>query len=209
MRGLKYKTLVLGVSEKSITTDETSLRQILGQHVYVNYPMRHEAKVVGVNTTSSVFTLDASSTDGDHTSDTRPVITETHLNDEEQGRWQEYARQIQSEYMAGRKNEIATGSGGLAIGTINTILTVLPVVKSVGIGSSGVESRQYAHTTTDYPIQLVQLQTQTVRRKPASAPIPTPHHKITASATRAFTSVAGGGIRKGIQQFSYFLRKIK
>jgi 5'-3' exonuclease len=220
MLGMKYKTLILGVSESTLATDEQSLRQILGQHVFVNYPMRHEAKVVGVNTVTSEYSLTES--------DSSVVITETLRAEEEQEAWQLLAAKCQDHFISGRKDAIGSGSGGLAIGTVNTMLTVVPVLKSVICGSSGERDRQYATSTVAYPAQLVQLPAQSVRRqradavsrrrvnsrkgKPALAAPPAP-----AAVGGAGACAGAGGIRQfssssvrmGLRQFSFLLKKIR
>ena len=169
MIGMKYKTLILGVSEQSLGNDENALKQILGGHVFVNYPMRHEAKVIGVSTNSAEFFLDETSTNQSSDADDAVVITEKYRNEEEAEEWQLRATKCNELFMAGHRGAVASGSGGLAIGTVDTMLTVLPVWKSVICGSRGERARQYGPNSVEYPLQLVQLQGPSSRRQRADA----------------------------------------
>ena len=211
MMGMKYKTLILGVSENSISTEEASLRTILGQHVFVNYPMRHEAKVVGISNSSSVFTLGKPNPDQPNS----PVdITEKKRDEHETVQWLQHASKNQEFFIAGDKKEVGTGTGGLAIGPVDTILTVLPVIKSTLCGSNGEKDRVYANTTAEYPLQLVQLQRQSpikmVRADATRVSRPKQSHsKSMHSGARHFSSQTSSGVRYGVNSFRFLLRKFR
>lgn len=204
MLGMKYKTLILGVSEQSLGTDEQALKQILGRHVYVNYPMRHEAKVVGVSTKEVDFFLNESrnknndthtdiNIDTDNTMEaaTTVSITEKYRDEEEVEAWLQHAAKCQDHFISGRAGAIGSGSGGLAIGTVDTLLTVRPVLKSALRGSNGERAREYGNSTTQYPLQLVQMQEQSVRRQRADAAARRVTAKKLHPTAIATTSAAG------------------
>lgn len=215
MLGMKYKTLILGISQSTLSSDEQSLRAILGQHVFVNYPMRHEAKVLAVNTSCMEYSLSEGVSDG--------VIEERLRPEEEQEDWRQHARDFQEHYIVGKRRDVGRGTGGLAIGDVDTILTVLPVTKSLPCGSNGERDRKYADATVVYPIQLVQLLSQqTVRRQRADfSPRGRGGLKERPSATSSFSKRAApakvGGTRAFsshalcsiTKQYNFFLRIIK
>ena len=164
--GLKYKTLILGVGEQPIYDNE-SLKLLLGRHVFVNYPMRLEAKVLAVGTPSVEFSIEDS-----HFSNENCNIVEKQRDQDEKKMWLIKAKKHQEMNMSGRKKKIGSGSGGIAIGTVNTLLTVVPVVNFFANEiEEGEAKRVYGTLTSEHPIQLVQFDIQFLWRQHAHAPV--------------------------------------
>ena len=144
----KYRTMVLEVASLPFNEEEVDkslLAQLVGRTVYVNFPMSHEAKVVAVTTKSFELRLDSLSS----------AVNLTTYDRHRTEKWMKESAEESTKYLKGRG---IPGSGGLAIGTIDVRLRVLPLQGMKKNVATGARKKVFGNTEADVPLQLVNIE---------------------------------------------------
>jgi 5'-3' exoribonuclease 1 len=137
----KYRTLVLEIFSQKIDIEKVDLKTLLGRLVYVNYPMMHEAKVVGITTSVGEYRL--------INNDEEVSFMKYDLVSSEM--WKKEAALESLKYLKGRTTP---GSSGLDIGDIQIRLRVQALQGMKRDPLTGASKKVYNTSEADVPIQL-------------------------------------------------------
>jgi 5'-3' exoribonuclease 1 len=114
---------------------------ILGKHLYINWPMMHEAKVVAISDSRCSVKLDKS----------KKKKVETFRAAQAQ-RWEEESDTMKEQYKLGSG---MPGSGGLDIGNIQIRLKLLPLQGMKTSPINGSKKKVFGTEEADVPLQMV------------------------------------------------------
>ena len=137
----KYRTLTLEIFSQAIDLDKVDLKTLLGRIVYVNYPMMHEARVVGITTAAGEYRL---INNGEEVSFMKYDLVSSEL-------WKKESVLESLKYLKGRTTP---GSSGLNIGDIQIRLRVQALQGMKRDPITGASTKVYNTSEADVPIQL-------------------------------------------------------
>ena len=179
--GMRYRTLILGLSSKLCPVGRSEPSQLVGRTVYVNYPLNHEAKVIAVSTEHKKYTLHPSSDqpgEGSLTTSNSQALAgiavaenafrvneEVHDIDEQLSWKAQNEVDIRKHLLGFRK----VGAAGLAIPNIHTRVIVVPVIGKRLNSITGKIETIYSERKLDVPIHMVNWRNPTALLKKANA----------------------------------------
>lgn len=140
----KYSTMVLTLETLPEMPGADDLADsILGKHLFINWPMMHEAKVVAIS---------------DSKCEVRVIKNKKKIHTfkpDEAQRWQEESDTMKGQYLNGSG---VPGSGGVSIGDIQIRLKLLPLQGMKTSAANGSKKKLFGTTEADVPLQMVLLQ---------------------------------------------------
>ena len=137
----KYSTTVLTLqSMPELPGAQELADNILGKHLYINWPMMHEAKVVAVSDSRCSVKIDK-----------KKKKVETFRAAQAQ-RWEEESDIMKEQYKTGAG---VPGSGGLDIGNIQIRLKLLPLQGMKTSTINGSKKKIFGTVEADVPLQMV------------------------------------------------------
>jgi 5'-3' exoribonuclease 1 len=148
----KYSTMVLNLQE--LPPDLPSARlladKILGKHVYINYPMMHEAKVVAISDKHGEVRLVIHPNTTPKKKKTSLMKKITNFSETESDQWISESETLQEQYMRGVG---IPGTGGLTIGPVRIRLS-LKLLQGMKISPvDGSSKKIFGNEEADIPLQ--------------------------------------------------------
>ncbi|CAM9544056.1 unnamed protein product [Chrysoparadoxa australica] len=144
----RYKTLAVQIGWHSYKMTDEKLdgfaKLMLGRSVFVNWPMMHEARVIGISSETQEVTLKP---EGKQHKYTRPK--------EEQLRWKVQALAETSAYLKGRA---IPGSGGMVIGEVELILKLQVLQGMKRCLATGALTKVFGTECVEVPLQMCLLE---------------------------------------------------
>jgi len=113
---------------------------ILGKHLYINWPMMHEAKVVGISDYQCIVRM---------VKKKKKVVV---FNDLQSTQWEDESETTKLQYKSGNG---LPGSGGVEIGDIQIRLKLLPLQGMKTSASNGSKKKVFGTIEADVPLQMV------------------------------------------------------
>lgn len=136
----KYQATVLTLQKlPQLPSAEILSKKVLGAHVFVNWPMMHEAKIVAVS--DSNCEVRAQGKDGTFV---------TNWSPEKQNRWHEESEAMKLQYLSGTG---LVGSGGVDIGDIQIRLKVV-VLQGMKKKGDGSRRKVFGNTEAEVPLHM-------------------------------------------------------
>lgn len=137
----KYSTTVLTLqSMPELPGAENLADNILGKHLYINWPMMHEAKVVGISDLKCSVKM------------VKNKKKVEQFNAVKAQRWEEESDMMKEQYKTGAG---FPGSGGLDIGDIQIRLKLLPLQGMKTSAQNGSSKKVFGTVEADVPLQMV------------------------------------------------------
>ncbi|CAE7592300.1 XRN2 [Symbiodinium microadriaticum] len=163
---VKYKTLILGVSDKLCSVGSSHPSRLVGRSVYVNYPLMHEAVVIAVSTQDKRYMIDHEAMNASAVEDASGVgldssptpliegsyalkVKEINHTEDEQIAWREKSILYQKKHLVGGRQ---VGTAGLALPNIHTRLIVAPVIGKRVNSATGKVEIIYSDKELDEPL---------------------------------------------------------
>lgn len=143
----RYKSIVLSVLQRPFSPDELQFDLLLGRSVFVNFPLIHEAKVVGVSSATRSCRLKTRRVGREEIQE----IEETIHSDSEKTQWLKESEYEENRYLKGRG---VPGTGGIVIGNILIRLLVVPLQGMKTDRLTGIRKKVFGETVADIPIQV-------------------------------------------------------
>merc|ERR1719491_1180299 len=113
---------------------------ILGKHLYINWPMMHEAKVVGISDYQCIVRM---------VKKKKKVVV---FNGVQSTQWEDEPETTILQYKSGNG---LPGSGGVEIGDIQIRLKLLPLQGMKTSASNGSKKKVFGTIEADVPLQMV------------------------------------------------------
>lgn len=136
----KYATMTMTMNKMPPLppTDELAER-VLGQPVYVNWPMMHEARIAAVSDGQDEYRLE------------KGKLKRKTLTEAAKSRWLAETEAMAQGYYRGTG---VPGSGGVNVGDIKVRLSVHPLQGMRTIPGTGAKKKCYGREEADIPLQL-------------------------------------------------------
>ena len=144
----RYKSITLTVFQRSFTPENFQFELLLGRSVFVNYPLIHEAKVVGVTCATKSCKLKKRRVGKEDIQE----IEQTIHSDSERLQWLKDSTNEESKYLKGRGEP---GTGGIIVGSIEIRLLVVPLQGMKTDRLTGIRKKVFGETIADIPIQVI------------------------------------------------------
>jgi 5'-3' exoribonuclease 1 len=145
----RYKSIIFTITQRFFSAEDLDLTLLLGRSVFVNYPLIHEAKVVGVSCATKSCKLKTRRVGKEEVQE----IEETIHSDSERTQWLKEAESEESRYLKGRG---LPGTGGIVIGNVVMRLLVIPLQGMKTDRVTGIRKKVFGETVADIPIQVSQ-----------------------------------------------------
>mmetsp|Transcript_20065 Transcript_20065/g.28834 ORF Transcript_20065/g.28834 Transcript_20065/m.28834 type:complete len:1503 (+) Transcript_20065:75-4583(+) len=144
----RYRNTIISVLQRGgFSVDNLDLKLLLGRSVFVNYPLIHEAKVVGVS--CETMTVRARTRRMGSIEETS--VEEKKHDDMMRLQWKKEAAQEEVKYLRGRGEP---GTGGIEVGKVTIRLRVVPVQGMRTDRRTGARKKVFGETEADVPIQM-------------------------------------------------------
>jgi 5'-3' exoribonuclease 1 len=143
----RYKSIIFTITQRFFSADDIQLSLLLNRSVFVNYPLIHEAKVVGVSCATKSCKLKTRRVGKEEIQE----IEETIHSDSERTQWLKDAENEESRYLKGRG---LPGTGGIVIGNVIIRLLVIPLQGMKTDRVTGIRKKVFGETVADIPIQV-------------------------------------------------------
>ena len=143
----KYKSLIITVLSRQFTPESIDLKLLLNRSVFVNYPLIHEAKVVGVSCEARSYQLRTRRIG----TSTESIIEERQHDDMLKMQWRKESVQEEAKYLRGRG---VVGTGGIGIGPVVLRLQVVPLQGMTTDRLTGIRKKVFGEEVADVPIQV-------------------------------------------------------
>jgi 5'-3' exoribonuclease 1 len=147
----RYRSTILTVLPRPFSPDQIDLKLLLGRSVFVNYPLIHEAKVVGVSCETRTYRLRSKRVVVGGKATQQVEVEEKSHDATTRTEWQRESSQEEGSYLRGRKEP---GTGGIEVGPIAIRLRVVPVQGMHTDRVTGVRKKVFGETEADIPIQV-------------------------------------------------------
>ena len=138
----KYPNFVLNLYEMppELPPAEQLASKVLGKNLFINYPMMHEAKVVGLSDVNCEVRL--------HNKSKKMVVK--RYSEKESSEWLSESSTLQEQYMRGAG---IPGTGGLGIGEIRIRLFLKPLQGMKISPADGSSKKVFGNEEADIPLQ--------------------------------------------------------
>jgi 5'-3' exoribonuclease 1 len=156
----RYKSIILSVTQRFFSIDGIQYEKLLNCSVFVNYPLIHEAKVIGVSCVNFSLKLKTRSRPPrppphphrvGREEEIQYEIEKTIHSESEKIQWLKDSANEEMKYLKGRG---LPGTGGIVIGNILIRLLVVPLQGMKTDRLTGIRKKVFGETVADIPIQV-------------------------------------------------------
>ncbi|CAM9919012.1 unnamed protein product, partial [Ectocarpus sp. 12 AP-2014] len=147
----RYATLVLELKRPPVLPPASALAgKVLGRSAYLNWPLMHEAQVVGISDEKEEYRLEEVKGGGGKKRKTRVKVNT--FTEEVAGRWRLKAAEEQGAYITGRG---VPGSGGVDIGKVQLMLKARPLQGMRVDPATGARRKVFGTEEAEVPVHMV------------------------------------------------------
>ena len=148
----KYKSIIIHILIRAFDEETIDMKVLLNRSIFVNYPLLHEAKVVGVSTESRSFLLKKKKKRDSKNKEYEEEVIEERIHDEfSRMQWRKESSEEETKYLKGRG---IPGTGGIDIEEVKMRLQVVPLQGMQLDRETGARRKVFGSSITDIPIQM-------------------------------------------------------
>ncbi|CAN0350621.1 unnamed protein product [Laminaria digitata] len=143
----RYETVVLQLKRPPVLPPASALAgKVLGRSAYLNWPLMHEAQVVGISDEKEEYRLKDARGGGKRRTDVRTFTKD------ESSHWRIRAAEEEGAYLTGRG---VPGSGGVDIGKVQLMLKARPLQGMRIDLATGARHKVFGKEEAEVPVHMV------------------------------------------------------
>ena len=148
----KYKSVIIHILIRAFDDKTIDMKVLLNRSIFVNYPLLHEAKVVGVSSESKSYVIKKKKKRDANNREFEEEVIEERLHDDfSRMQWRKESADEESKYLKGRG---IPGTGGIGIEEVKMRLQVVPLQGMKVDRETGARTKVFGTSVTDIPIQM-------------------------------------------------------